>query len=118
MKTEDWEAAAEKALREVLDADAVSNKPLEEFVAACIAGRPGRMSALVEWISAPRRAFAATVAGSFVLTSVLLVAIWCVTLVGTPPAGRHEHAVFPMREYQLADMTTHVQEEGDSGNGS
>jgi len=91
MKTEDWEAAAEKALREVLDADAVPTKSLDEFVAACMAERPGRVSALVEWLSAPRRAVAATVAGSFMITSMLVALLWCAT--GMPRVKDHRPTI-------------------------
>ncbi|HET6454888.1 MAG TPA: hypothetical protein VFI02_10820 [Armatimonadota bacterium] len=95
MKSEDWE----KALSEVLDADAVPSKPLEEFVAACMAERHGRLSALVEWLSAPRRAVAATVAGSFALTSVLLLTI---LFSAKPPAGqRHAHLISPQAQMAL-----------------
>ena len=95
MKSEDWE----KALNEVLDADAVPTKSLEEFVAACMVERRGWWSALVEWLSAPRRAVAATVAGSFALTSVLLLTI---LFSAKPPAGqRHAHLISPQAQMAL-----------------
>jgi len=71
MKSEDWD----KALNGALDADAVPTKSLDEFVAACMADCPGRWSRFVEWLSAPRRAVAATVAGSMLLTCAVVSAI-------------------------------------------
>lgn len=107
MKNDDWE----KALNEVLDANAVPTKSLEEFVAACTAERPGRWSALVEWLSAPRRAVTATIAGSIAITTILLLGVWC-TAVISPPS--HEDDMYlPMR--QFASSTS---EEGVAGNGS
>jgi len=99
MRSDDWE----KALNEVLDAEAVPTKPLHEFVAACMVERPGRWSALVEWLSAPRRAVAATVAGSFALTALLLMTTWYASSVLPSKAGR---PTFPMLSdrYDLARL--------------
>ena len=111
MKSEDWESAAEKALKEVLDADAVPSKPLEELVAACMAERRGAWSSFVEWLSAPRRAVAATVAGSIAITTILLLGVWCTAVMS--PSSHEDNMYLPMRQFASS-----MSEEGVVGNGS
>ena len=109
MRSDDWE----KALNEVLDADAVPTKSLEEFVAACMVERPGRFSALVEWLSAPRRAVASTVAGSFVLTSILILTV---LLAADKASEGQRHMRFVSPQAQLA-MSLGSIRKGDWENG-
>ena len=108
MRSDDWE----KALNEVLDADAVPTKPLDEFVAACTAERRGRWNSLVDWLSAPRRAVASTVAGSFVLTSILVLTI----LLAADKAGQGHHMRFVSPQVQMAMGLGYIQK-GDWENG-
>lgn len=72
-----WQAA-EESLNAVLATDAVPTKPLDEFIAACTSHpkRLNRWAAFIEWLASPRRAVAATVAGSFALTALLFLLTW------------------------------------------
>ena len=115
---ESWKAAA-TALSAVLDADAVPRASLEEFVAACRAGRMehrGWFVSVVEWLSAPRRAVAATVVGSFALTLVLIISVWCVSAV-LPMHDNQPQLISPQMGsmLSLADMDQAMKGEWQNG---
>lgn len=107
MKNEDWE----KALNEVLDADAVPTTSLDEFVAACMIERRGRWSSFAEWLSAPKRAVASTVAGSMLLTCALI------SLVLFSPVQRPERTSVGTPHLQMAMGLGYSIRKGDWENG-
>ena len=95
-----WQAA-EESLNAVLAADAVPTKPLDEFVAACTVHteRLNRWAAFIEWLSAPRRAVAATVAGSFAMTVMLVLIVWFGSM--SSPSTDHGYTLVPQIQYQV-----------------
>ena len=107
MKNEDWE----KALNEVLDSEAVPTTSLGQFVAACIVEHPGRWSSFMEWLSAPRRAVATTVAGSMLLTCTLI------SLVLFSSVQHPERTSMVSPQVQLAMGLGYWMKKGDWENG-
>ena len=101
---ESWQAA-EESLKAVLAADAVPTKPLEEFIAACTGHteQPGKWAAFIEWLASPRRAVAATVAGSFALTTLLFMLIWYGSSV--LPSSKTSQPTFQLEQYNLAGLS-------------
>ena len=115
-ESESWQAA-EESLNAVLAADAVPTKPLDEFVAACTAHpeRLSRWAAFIEWLAYPRRAVAATVAGSFAMTAVLLTLTWYGSSV--LPSSKTSQPTFQLEQYNLARLSMYSagEEFGDNG---
>lgn len=116
---ESW-MSAQVALSEALDADAVPRSPFYEFVSVCTVGQAGSLgwwASFVGWLEAPRRAVIATVAGSFVLTTMMIGLLWCAFGISLSKGNDTPPIVSPSMHNMSSLAETDRMMEGDWQNG-